>query len=52
MKNKEYQNLKIDENVNEEKPPIFSSWKILYTLVLVNLISLIILFYLFTKYFS
>ena len=43
---------KLNEISDEEKPPIFSSWKKLYTLVLLNLIFLIILFYLFTKYFS
>ena len=36
----------------EEKPPILSSWKKIYTIVFGNLVLLIILFYLFTKYFS
>ncbi len=34
------------------KPPILSSWKQLYTLVLLNLALLIVLFYLFTKAFD
>jgi len=37
---------------DEEKPPLFSSWKRLYTLVLLNLVVLIVLFYLFTKAFE
>jgi len=37
---------------DEEKPPLFSSWKRLYALVLLNLIVLIVLFYLFTKAFE
>jgi hypothetical protein len=36
----------------EEKPPIFGSWNKIYAIVLGNLVLLIILFYLFTKYFS
>jgi hypothetical protein len=38
--------------IKEEKPPILSSWKRLYTLVLLNLLLLIVLFYLFTKIFD
>lgn len=36
----------------EEKPPLFKSWRGWYTLVLGNLIFLIILFYIFTKVFE
>ena len=36
----------------EEQPPIFSSWNWLYALVFINLVFLIILFYLFKKIFS
>lgn len=37
---------------DDEKPPVLSSWNQLYGLVLLNLIVLIILFYLFTEAFS
>lgn len=37
---------------DEEKPPILSSWKRLYMVVLLNLALLIALFYLFTKAFD
>ena len=37
---------------DQEKPPILSSWNRLYTLVLLNLALLIVLFYLFTKAFD
>jgi len=40
------------KTADEEKPPLFSSWKRLYTLVLLNLFVLIVLFYLFTKAFE
>ena len=36
----------------EEKPPVLSSWNKVYAVVIINLIVLIILFYLFTNYFS
>lgn len=36
----------------EEPPPFGGSWKSLYTVVLVNLLVLVALFYLFTRYFS
>jgi hypothetical protein len=36
----------------EEKPPFFETWKGMYLLVLGNLLGLIILFYLFMKYFE
>lgn len=37
---------------DQEKPPILSSWNRLYTVVLLNLALLILLFYLFTKTFD
>lgn len=40
------------EAANGEKPPLFSSWNQLYGLVLLNLIVLIVLFYIFTVTFS
>jgi hypothetical protein len=40
---------KVDD---QEKPPILSSWNRLYTLVLLNLALLILIFYLFTKAFD
>jgi len=40
------------EETDQEKPPILSSWKRLYTVVLLNLVLLIVLFYLFTKAFD
>ncbi len=36
----------------DEKPPIMKSWNALYGLVLGMLVVLMILFYLFTKYFE
>jgi hypothetical protein len=33
-------------------PPIFGSWKKLYSIVLINLLVLIALFYLFTEAFE
>jgi sugar phosphate permease len=48
MKNEQIKNKEIDQ----EKPPILSSWKRLYTVVLLNLVLLIVLFYLFTKAFD
>jgi hypothetical protein len=42
----------IDEPNQEERPPFFSSWKKVYYFVFINLIFLIFVFYLFTKYFS
>ena len=35
----------------EEPPPIGGSWRTLYTVVLLNLAVLIVLFYLFTRAF-
>jgi hypothetical protein len=48
MENERIENKEIDQ----EKPPILSSWKRLYTIVLLNLALLIVLFYLFTKAFD
>jgi hypothetical protein len=44
----------IDENDEnkQERPPIFSSWRWLYAVVLLNLAFLIALFFLFTKAFE
>lgn len=42
---------KTDETI-EEPPPFFSSWNKLYSLVFLNLVALIVLFYVFTKYFD
>lgn len=39
-------------NDEQEKPPILSSWKQLYIIVLLNLAFLIAIFYLFTKAFD
>ncbi|MEJ2543837.1 MAG: hypothetical protein P8Y99_07195 [Calditrichaceae bacterium] len=39
-------------NSKEDKPPILKTWKRLYSLVFLNLVVLIILFYLFTKAFE
>jgi hypothetical protein len=36
----------------EEKPPILSSWKQVYAVVFLNLVLLVILFYLFAKFFG
>ncbi len=41
-----------NKETDQEKPPILSSWKRLYTVVLLNLVLLIVLFYLFTKAFD
>jgi len=40
------------KNMIDEKPPVLKSWKQVYTVVFLNLVVLIILFYLFTKIFS
>jgi hypothetical protein len=40
------------EETEGEKPPFLSSWNRIYVLVFLNLILLIILFYLFAKIFS
>ncbi len=36
----------------EEPPPIGGSWRVLYAVVIGNLVLLILLFYAFTKAFS
>jgi len=36
----------------EEQPPIGGSWRVLYAVVIGNLVLLIILFYVFTRAFS
>ena len=41
-----------DNNLHEEKPPLFPSWGYWYALVIAWLLLLIVLFYLFTKTFS
>jgi hypothetical protein len=42
-----------DERAPDDEPPPFGgSWTTLYTLVLVNLLVLIALFYIFTKAFE
>lgn len=47
------ENLRIEEEkIIEEKPPVLSSWNQLYAIVLINLVVLIVLFYIFTKAFS
>ena len=43
---------KNNEEIVEENPPILSSWKQLYTIVFLNLVVLIVLFYVFTEVFS
>ena len=40
------------ERTDEGKPPLVSSWRRLYALVLVNLAVLIAVFYAFTKAFE
>ena len=36
----------------EVEPPFGGSWRTLYTIVLINLAVLVVLFYLFTRYFG
>jgi len=40
------------EKVIEEKPPVLSSWNQIYSVVIINLIVLILLFYFITNYFG
>ncbi|MBT8378107.1 MAG: hypothetical protein KJN64_02630 [Ignavibacteria bacterium] len=40
------------EKEKDPPPPILGSWKKLYTLVILNLVALISLFYIFTKAFE
>lgn len=37
---------------DQESPPFGRSWGVLYTIVLLNLVLMILLFYAFTKAFS
>ncbi len=46
------ENEKKEEIEIEEKPPVLSSWKQVYAVVFINLVLLIILFYLFAKFFG
>jgi hypothetical protein len=43
---------KEDQHNEFEKPPIFGTWKTFYSIVLGELVLLIVLFYLFGKYFG
>jgi hypothetical protein len=45
-------NVKNDNPEIDEPPPILSSWKQIYGIVFLNLVLLIILFYIFTEVFS
>ncbi|MBG7604946.1 MAG: hypothetical protein IZT58_09960 [Actinobacteria bacterium] len=38
-------------DVPEERPPLFSSWNTWYTVVFLNLVFLIVLFWTFTRVF-
>lgn len=42
----------IRTGTEEEKPPILKTWNNIYTLVFLNLVVLIIFFYIFTKVFE
>lgn len=44
--------MKHQEETEFGKPPFFNSWSGMYWLVVGNLAFLILLFYLFTRYFS
>jgi hypothetical protein len=44
-------NISIDKNI-EEPPPIFGSWRKLYSIVVLNVFVLITLFYLFSQAFK
>jgi hypothetical protein len=41
-----------EQERREEPPPFGGSWRTLYTVVLINLAVLAVLFYLFTRYFG
>lgn len=45
-------NLQKHDESHDESPPVLSSWRKLYTAVFLNLVALIILFYIFTKIFD
>ncbi|MDT3697092.1 MAG: hypothetical protein ROY99_11965 [Ignavibacterium sp.] len=40
------------KNKTEDAPPLFGSWKIIYSFVIIELIILITLFFILTKVFS
>ncbi|HMN18699.1 MAG: hypothetical protein PHY57_02045 [Ignavibacterium sp.] len=40
------------KNRTDDSPPLFGSWKIIYSLVIIELIILITLFFILTKVFS
>lgn len=40
------------KNYTEDAPPLFGSWKKIYSLVIIELIILITLFFILTKVFS
>lgn len=42
----------VTKEANEDKPPFFDSWPKMYALVIAVLGILILLFYLFTEYYS
>ena len=42
----------MQEEEQDERPPLFPAWSYWYALVIGSLILLIVLFYLFTKHFS
>ncbi|MFL6256598.1 MAG: hypothetical protein ACJ74T_16455 [Pyrinomonadaceae bacterium] len=41
-----------EPHTREEPPPFGGSWRTLYSIVLINLAVLVVLFYLFTRYFG
>ncbi|HKB86335.1 MAG TPA: hypothetical protein VKD08_09215 [Ignavibacteriaceae bacterium] len=41
-----------EHNTEEEKPPVLKTWNNIYALVFLNLVVLIIFFYIFTKVFE
>lgn len=44
--------IETQKDYEEEKPPVFRTWNNVYTLVFLNLVILIIFFYIFTKVFE
>ncbi|WP_291722677.1 hypothetical protein [Bernardetia sp.] len=44
--------VKENESNEFEKPPIFGTWKMFYSVVIGELLFLILLFYLFGSYFN
>ncbi len=51
MKHDTKQESEQDHQNEFEKPPIFGTWKMFYSIVLGELVLLIVLFYLFGSYF-